>query len=197
MLEFISFAVISLILLFAAFRVVTTTNLVHTVLWLGVTLGATAVVFVMLNSAFLATIQLLLYTGGILTLMLFGVMLTRRDAAFVRIPNPQSRRIAGALLAMGVLAMLGTSILRTEQFPNSNAAGASVAELGQSLFVEQVLAFEVLSVLLLVASLGAIVLARRSDAGTENETKGPLIAERKSRGSPAPAKLGEGEASWG
>lgn len=183
MLEQTSFVIVSLSLLVCASRVVTARNLVHTVLWLGLTLALTAVVFVMLRAPFLAAIQIILYTGGVLTLMLFGVMLTQRDAGFVTVQNPSHRRLAGGLLAAAVFAMFAAAIVRTERLPatpgESSIASLSVAFFGSKDAVgDQLLAFEVLSLLLLAAVLGAIVVARKRDAGLESEERPPIPARR-------------------
>lgn len=167
-LEPIAFSLVALAMLGSAFRVVTAKNLVHTVLWLGLSLAATAVVYVMLAAPFLAAMQLILYTGGVLTLMLFGVMLTTRDEGFLTVPNTQGRLLPGALLALGVFGMIGGAIARTPGLADAAPRTAVTTDaLGEALLTEHVLAFEVLSVLLLVAALGAIVLARRRDAGAE------------------------------
>src|SRR5690242_15670140 len=100
MVDKVAFGVIGILLLAGALRVVTAKNLVHAVLWLGLTLTATALLFISLGAAFLAGIQLLLYTGGVITLMLFGVMLTRRhDTPHVENEGSPRRRIPGLLAA--------------------------------------------------------------------------------------------------
>lgn len=173
MVEQIGFGLVALVLLFSGFRVVSARNLVHTVLWLGITLASTAVVFIMLDAAFLAAIQIILYTGGVLTLMLFGVMLTHRDASFVGIENPSHRIGPGLVLGVAVAAMLGGAIFRTPLASSPQGPATLTKDLGVALFTEHALAFEVLSLLLLGAVLGAIVLARKRDAGEEQE--GPVI----------------------
>lgn len=176
MLEQIGFGVVALVMLFSGLRVVTTKNLVHTVLWLGVMLASTAVAFIMLDAAFLAAIQIILYTGGVLTLMLFGVMLTHRDANFTGIQNASHRVGPGMVLAVAVAAMLAGAILRTPLPASPAAVVTTTKDLGVAFFTEHVLAFEVLSLLLLGAVLGAIVLARKRDAGDEQD--GPVIKQR-------------------
>jgi NADH:ubiquinone oxidoreductase subunit 6 (subunit J) len=192
MLSDVAFYIVGLVLLASAFRVVTSENLVHTVLWLGVTLATTAVLFVFLGAAFMAAVQLILYTGGVLTLMLFGVMLTNRDSGFVMVKNPAARRLVGSVIALGVFGMLTVAILRTPGLPNSEAKVIGAQTIGASVLTEHVLAFEILSLLLLAATLGAIVLARRNDAGDERELKGPLIPERRNLKKPMHAPVDGG-----
>lgn len=182
MLEQIGFFVVATALLVAAFRVVTSQNLVHTVLWLGISLALTAVVFLMLHAPFLAAIQIILYTGGVLTLMLFGVMLTNRDQGLIAVPNPQHRIGAGVLLAAAVFGMLVLAVLRTPNLPSSEPVVITTQALGVAFFTEHLLAFEVLSLLLLAAVLGAIVLARRGDPAKEGETDGPRVPARRKLG---------------
>ncbi|MEW5743511.1 MAG: NADH-quinone oxidoreductase subunit J [Myxococcota bacterium] len=179
MLAQVAFGIVALALLGSASRVVTARNLVHTVLWLGLTLAVTAVAYILLNANFLAAIQIILYTGGVLTLMLFGVMLTHRDEGFVAVQNPSGRFVAGGILALAVFAMLAGAILRTPSLPATPAPPVTTEALGSAFLTEHVLAFEVLSLLLLVAALGAIVLARRKDAGEEGESQGAVLPERK------------------
>lgn len=184
MLGQVAFSVVALALLACGFRVVTAKNLVHTVLWLGLMLALTAIIYVMLAAPFLAAIQIILYTGGVLTLMLFGVMLTHRDEGFVAVQNPSGRFAAGGLLAVSVFAMLAGAILRTPGLPTAPKGEVSTEALGAAFLTEYVLAFEVLSLLLLVAALGAIVMARRKDAGEEGESQGAVLPARK----PLPAR---------
>ncbi|HEX7481037.1 MAG TPA: NADH-quinone oxidoreductase subunit J [Polyangiales bacterium] len=179
MLDQVAFAVVALIMLAAAVKVVSSQNLVHTVLWLGVMLAGTSVVFVMLQAPFLAAIQLILYTGGLLTLMLFGIMLTQRDAASLTIPNPSHRRGFGALLGAAAFGMLAGAISKTPSLPNEHGAMPGTQELGRLFFTQNALAFEVLAVLLLAATLGAIVFARKADAGVPSESAGAEIPARR------------------
>ncbi|MEZ4655213.1 MAG: NADH-quinone oxidoreductase subunit J [Candidatus Eisenbacteria bacterium] len=80
MLEWIAFVILGLSLPLAGRMAVVSRDLVHSVLWLAVALVSTAGLFITLNAEFLAAVQILLYTGGVITLMLFGIMLTRRLA---------------------------------------------------------------------------------------------------------------------
>ncbi|HEY3237511.1 MAG TPA: NADH-quinone oxidoreductase subunit J [Polyangiaceae bacterium] len=164
MVEQIGFGVIAAALLFSALRVVSAKNLVHAVLWLAVTLSTTAVLFVWLSAAFLAAIQILLYTGGVITLMLFGVMLTRRTEG-VRIENEAAPKRSGPALvaAAALFGLLAAAVASTEDLPLEPSAPATIQQIGRSFLTEQVLAFEVLSLLLLAAMIGAIVVARRRD----------------------------------
>ncbi len=178
MLSQVAFFVVAVAMLAAAFRAVTAQNLVHAVLWLGVTLAGTAVAFILLDAHFLAAMQIILYTGGVLTLMLFGVMLTHRDPGVSTVRNPSHHVAAGVGLAGAVLAMLVGAILRTT-LPSAPAEGSDTRALGVAFLTDHVLAFEVLSLLLLGAVLGAIVISRRRDAGQESDSPMANIPARR------------------
>lgn len=178
-LETVGFYSVAIVILYSGFRVVTTWNLVHTVLWLGMVLGSTAVVFLMLSAPFLAAIQIILYTGGILTLMLFGVMLTHRDYGFTTVPNDSRTQLQAAVLGVFTFGVLAFGILATPNLPSQPAAVPNTQKLGEAFLTEHVLAFEVLSLLLLAAVLGAIVLARKQDPQVDGEVDGPRIPSRR------------------
>jgi len=168
MMEHLAFVVVAVALIVSALRVVTSKNLVHSVLWLGVTLASTAVMYLVLEAPFLAGVQILLYTGGVVTLMIFGVMLTRRvDPRTV--VNEQSRRLPGAATAILTFLVLVAAALATDDLPAGGLHAPDTETLGRSFLTEHVMAFEVLSLLLLAAMVGAIVLARRRDYGTGKE----------------------------
>ncbi len=166
MLELVGFAAVVGVLVAAAVSVVFGSNLVHSVLLLAVLLFTTAVLFVILGAPFLAGIQVMLYAGGVVTLMLFAIMLTRR-AGGVSISNEtvKGRRIPAAVMCAGLFSLLAWSIHQTADFPNGGDNTLATRQLGTALFTEQALSFEVLGVLLLAATIGAIVLARKRDHG--------------------------------
>lgn len=166
MLELIGFSVVSAALAVSAIYVVSGKNLVHSVLMLAMLLFTTAVLFVLLNAPFLAGIQVMLYAGGVVTLMLFAIMLTRR-AGGVAISNEtvRARRLPAALLCGGLFALICWAVANTEEFPDGANTALGTRDLGVALFTEQALSFEVLGALLLAATIGAIVLARKRDHG--------------------------------
>jgi NADH-quinone oxidoreductase subunit J len=167
-LERIGFGVVAAVLLWSALRVVTSKNLVHAVLWLAVMLMTTAAAYLMLHAPFLAAIQLMLYTGGVLTLMLFGIMLTRRTEG-IEVPIESTGRARAAIVAAGVFGLMATAITQTPNLATAiEAPKVGARELGKLFLTEHLLAFEVLSLLLLAAMVGAIVIARVRDP-RENE----------------------------
>jgi NADH-quinone oxidoreductase subunit J len=169
MTESLIFFALAALILLGAVRVVASRDLVHAVLWLAVVLVLTAVMFLMLGAPFLAGIQLLLYTGGVITLMLFGVMLTRRHHE-IGVEIDSSRRLPGALGALALFGAMACAIFRTDLPAWPSSAPVSALEIGRAFLTDHLIAFEVLSILLLAAMIGAIVLGRQHDFGDEPET---------------------------
>ncbi len=162
--EQLIFLLVALFTLSSGFMVVTTTNLVHAALWLVSTLFGVAVTFALLNAGFLAVVQVVVYIGAIAILFIFAVMLTRKD---IRDQGPQMNRgwWVGALIA--VLVFVGLFFLlqgwnglskTAADIPSSFDA---ISELGNALVSPNayVLPFEVASVLLVAALVGAVYVA--------------------------------------
>jgi NADH-quinone oxidoreductase subunit J len=173
-MESVGFVVCAACALLAALRVVRATDLVHAVLWLGVTLVATAALYAMLGASFLAGVQVLLYVGGVVTLMIFGVMITRRHGANApTLEDPPS--LPAAAVAMTLFVLVAWAVLSTEGLdaPATTPAASDAADLGRALLRDHVMAFEVISMLLLVAIVGAIVIARRRDPDASRSAVGP------------------------
>jgi NADH-quinone oxidoreductase subunit J len=162
----IIFLFVALFTLGSGFMVVTTRNLVHAALWLVSTLFGVAVVFALLHASFLAVVQVVVYIGAIAILFIFAVMLTRKD---MRDQGPQHNPgwWAGALIAVLVFAGLfgllqGWNGLSERVGPTAIPAGFDqISELGNALVSPDayVLPFEVASVLLVAALVGAVYVA--------------------------------------
>ena len=161
MAGWLAFGVLGASALGAAVQAVRTTDLVHAVLWLAVALIGTAGMYAVLDAGVLAAIQVLLYTGGVITLMLFSVLLARRDGG--AIPTGGSvGPVPAAAVALGTFALVARAVLGAD-LPDGQGSGLDTASLGALVMGPMVLPFEVLSVLLLAAMIGAIALARRRD----------------------------------
>jgi NADH-quinone oxidoreductase subunit J len=160
----IIFLIAAVSTLSAAIMVVTTRNLVHANLWLIVTLFGVAVFFVLLNAGFLAVAQVIIYIGAIAILLIFAIMLTRRLAAESRSQINQNWGWA-ALLALvlfgGLIWMLTSWQGFSTTMPALSAGADPLHALGTALVSPDgyVLPFEVASVLLLSAMVGAIMVA--------------------------------------
>ncbi len=162
--EQIIFLIVALYTLGSALMVVATRNLVHAALWLVSTLFGVAVVYALLNASFIAVVQVVVYIGAIAILFIFAVMLTRKD---MRDSGPQMNKNwwLGALVA--VLAFAGLAFLLSGWSGFTRTAAQLPAEfdaislLGEALVSPEayVLPFEVASVLLLAALVGAVYVA--------------------------------------
>jgi NADH-quinone oxidoreductase subunit J len=164
----ITFAILGLTGSVAAFRLVTSKNVVHAALWLVVTLASVGSVYLLLGAEFVAWVQVLIYVGAIVVLLLFSLMLTKAPIGRDALDN-QQRGIA-AFVGLGVLA--GLVFLIQDAFGDAGKfkpAAVTTSEVGTSIFQDFVLPFEVVSVLLLAALVGAVVLARRDDPGDRVE----------------------------
>ncbi|GGX31262.1 NADH dehydrogenase [Streptomyces malachitofuscus] len=162
----IAFLLVGLVTLGAAVITVTTRQLVHAALWLVVALGGLAVEYLLLTAEFIAWVQVLIYVGSVVVLLLFGLMLTR--APIGRSPDADSGNrwiaLAVSVAAAGALVWVVVDAFRTTWIDLDGAPAGSTEVTGASLFQHWVLPFEALSVLLLAALVGAIVLSRRAKA---------------------------------
>jgi NADH-quinone oxidoreductase subunit J len=161
------FGVLAVVMVIAAVRVVTTKNVVHAALWLIIVLGGNGIIYLLLQAEFVAMTQFLVYLGAIVVLFLFGIMLTR--APLGRSDDlDNDQRWMGVAVSLILLAVIGYSLVETYSDqkldfravsnPGTNAA---TQDLATSIFTDYLVPFEVVSVLLLAALIGAIVLARR------------------------------------
>lgn len=158
------FILIAAMTLGAGLMVVTTANLVHAALWLVVALFGIAVFYVMLNAGFLAVAQVVIYIGAIAILMIFAIMLTRRIAVDKgpRVNTNWGWAAAFAVVMFGGLAWVMSSWTGfTAQAPELSAGNDPLRNLGVALVSPgaYVIPFEIASVLLLAALVGAIVVA--------------------------------------
>jgi len=169
------FAVVGLITAAAAIKTVTSTNLVHAALFLAVTLAGIAGVFLVLSADFLALVQLVVYVGAVAVLFLFGLMLTRAPIGREALDNQHRGLAIGVSSALFVL--LSTLIIGAFGDVQVDVVGGPrTADIGLALFRDWVLPFEVLSMLLLAALVGAIVLSRREDGESgEVEDVTPIL----------------------
>ena len=157
----VAFWIIALAMAGAAIAVVTMKNIVHAALALVVVLAGVAAQYVLLQAEFLGIVQVLIYIGAVIVLFLFGIMLTRAPMRKSAEYDNDQRVLAGlvAVLIFGVLAYLLTDEFGGDQLHLVQPTQTSA--IADSIFRTYVVAFEAVSMLLLAALIGAIVLARR------------------------------------
>lgn len=171
-IEQVVFYVIAILAVISALGVVFSQDIIHSALFLVLTLLLTAGVYVLLSAEFLALVQVLVYGGGVAILVLFAAMITRVRELRQSLDGPQKPFAVVATLA--VVAVLVVMVVRThwgatgspsqiQQVTTVNTAGATVAganAIGNDLFSSFAVPFEIASLVLLVALVGAIVLIR-------------------------------------
>jgi len=161
--KFGTYTVMAVILVFAL-GVVTLRNLFHCALCLAAALIGTAVLYVVLQAEYLAAIQILLYVGAVVTLVIFAIMLTEHLAGkTVRQNNAQSLPAIAGLL--GFVSLLTVLILKTPwpMTPTALKAKVSVMGLGKALMGAYVFPFEVISIVLIAALIGTVAIAKKDD----------------------------------
>ena len=163
--ENLVFLVIALAAIYAGFRVVTSRNVVHSVLFLVVALASSAALFLLLAAEFVAWTVVLVYIGAVIVLFLFGIMITRAPLGMeTKLSHGPSAQIPAALVSSGLFVLL--VVLFSRAFEDAAIEPSSdlittVGDVGLSIFTDYVVPFEVVSLVLLAALIGGIVLARR------------------------------------
>ena len=155
---FYLFAVIATV---SAFLVVTLKNIFHSALFLVLTLFSIAGLYVLLDAGFLAGVQVLIYVGAITILMIFAIMLTYQlTNKNIRQTNEQKVPAAIIVLIFFILSLI-TMIKTAWPLTRSELPANNIFELGRQLLQTYVVPFEVVSIVLLVALIGAIIISRR------------------------------------
>ncbi len=176
------FVVAALVILIGAVGVVFSRNPVHSALMLVMTLFGVAVLFVAEDAHFLAAVQVIVYAGAIVVLFLFVIMLLGVDTAenLATEPLGGQRPAAGvvAVASVGLLALLAVRAVEVSTGAQSVTAPldggqSNVAVLAEALFTDYVFAFEVTSVLLVIAVVGAVVMARRPRSQSSSDPTEP------------------------
>jgi NADH-quinone oxidoreductase subunit J len=163
MAEPIAFWTLAVVLVGSALAVVLSKNLFHAVLWLALALTGTAGIFLLLDAEFLAAVQLLLYAGGIITVVVFAIVVTERLVG-ERLSQTTRHIAGGAVVAAALLGLIVQAIGARPLTMTRPALEGDVTRLiGQSVLTTFVLPFELLGVLMLAAMLGAMYFARPED----------------------------------
>ncbi len=154
------FILLSAVVIASAVLAVGSRQLVHAALWLVVTLGGVAGCFILMTAELLAWVQVLVYVGAVVVLVVFALMLTRSPTGSRSAEVTANRPVAAAF---GAVAAIGLGATLVAGFRGERITGAlpgTAESIGDALFRHWVLGFEVLSVVLLAALIAAIVLSR-------------------------------------
>jgi NADH-quinone oxidoreductase subunit J len=173
--ETVTFYLFAALAVGASVLVIAQRNPMYSVLLLIASFGALSGLYILLDAPFVAVAQIIIYAGAIMVLFLFVVMLLnapKEDAADWDRAHPLRQRGVtrwGALLAALLIVQLASALMAVREYntpvgAQSDATSVnSVADLGRSIFTRHTFAFEATSILILVAMVGAVVLARRED----------------------------------
>ena len=190
--QLIVFGVLATAVVVGALGVVMLPNIVYSAFLLGGVFLSVAGLYLMLNASFIAAAQILIYVGAVNVLILFAIMLVNKKEAMGASPGIGLRRVLSTGVCLGLFALLLRVAFSTPwATPGPAAIGEdAVIRLGEHFFSDYLLPFELASVLLLMAMIGAIVLARRDvlatdigtgqsvDQGLIEKARTPLLMEK-------------------
>jgi len=162
--QIVSFGILSVMMIGAALGVVLLSNIVYSAFLLGGVFISIAGLYILLNADFVAAAQVLIYVGAVNVLILFAIMLVNKREDFAPIANRWIRKGSTALVCAGLFALLSTMVLATPWsiYNGPSVVGVNtIVEIGKHFFTDFLLPFELASILLLMAMVGAIILARR------------------------------------
>ncbi len=196
--QLISFAALSITLVLGALGVVLLPNIVYSAFLLGGVFLSVAGLYLLLNASFVAAAQVLVYVGAVNVLILFAIMLVNKKETLAAIPGLGLRRVLSGAVCAGLFALLLRVALTTHwALPGPTPLGDDATiRIGEHLFSDYLLPFELASVLLLMAMIGAIVLARRdvlssdvitgqpADQGLIEKERIPLLLDKAALESP-------------
>jgi NADH-quinone oxidoreductase subunit J len=162
--EAVVFWVLGPVALAGALGMVFSRNAIHSALWLVNTMLALGVFYVVQSAPFLGAVQIIVYTGAIMILFLFVLMLVGRDSSDSVVETLRGQRVTAAVLGVGFAGLVGAGIARaTQDLPVARTSAAqaegNIPAIAALLFTRYLLAFEVTSALLITAAVGAMVLA--------------------------------------
>jgi len=160
-LEAVLFYVIAFAAVVSALGVCLTSSIVRMAVWLFVTLASVALMYFLLAANFLGAIQLIIYAGGTMILLVFGVMLTSKSP-WARFDTPKSEQFAAGFVCVTLFVSLATVLTRAVWHSAEQVVpGTTIMVLGKTLLSTYLVPFEVAGVLLMVVMVGAAHLARQ------------------------------------
>jgi NADH-quinone oxidoreductase subunit J len=176
--EAVVFWILGPVALAGALGMVLSRNAVHSALWLVTTMLSLGVFYVVQSAPFLGAVQIIVYTGAIMILFLFVLMLVGRDSSDSVVETLRGQRVAAILLGVGFAGLVGAGIARAAQgtgaggLPGDQGGAGNIRAIAEVLFTRYLLAFEVTSALLITAAVGAMVLAHiEREPGTRQTQK--------------------------
>jgi NADH-quinone oxidoreductase subunit J len=197
--EAVAFWILASIAVIGGLGMVIARNAVHSALWLVLTMLSLGFIYVVNSAPFLGAVQIIVYTGAIMMLFLFVLMLVGRDATDSLIETLRGQRVAAIILGVGLAVLVGTGLARSLGdtpvigLAEANSAnGGNVQGLASLLFTRYVFAFEVTSALLITAAVGAMVLAHVERAKGEIHDQVTRMTQRFRPGNYPGAKAGPG-----
>lgn len=161
--QLVSLGILGLLMIASALGVVLLSNIVYSAFLLGLTFISVSGLYILLNAGFVAAAQVLVYVGAVNVLILFGIMLVNKEESFSPVANSWIGKVATAAVCAGIFGLIGTMVV-SHPWAISTAAPAgdkAIEVIGQHFFSDYLLPFELASMLLLIALVGAIILARR------------------------------------
>ena len=178
--QLICFSILSLVIIIGALGVVLLESIVYSAFLLGGVFMSVAGLYLLLNASFVAAAQVLVYVGAVNVLIIFAIMLVNKKEDLKPIDNLKSRTIISTSICFTLLSLLIrvdlTKVWKLAN-PSSSIGEESTIRIGEHLFSDYLLPFEVASVLLLMAMIGAIVLARRDVMNKDISTGLPVDQE--------------------
>jgi NAD(P)H-quinone oxidoreductase subunit 6 len=161
--QFVSYIVLAIAVISAALGVVLFDKIVYSAFLLGAVFMSIAGLYLLQNADFVAAAQILVYVGAVNVLILFAIMLVNKKEDFAPVPRRWLRKGAAAFVSAGLFALLTVMLVKTDWKVNLSAPSplSSIQTIGEHFFSDYLLPFELASVLLLMALIGAVVLARR------------------------------------
>ncbi|HEY9828415.1 MAG TPA: NADH-quinone oxidoreductase subunit J [Stenomitos sp.] len=180
--QFVSFIVLAVMMIGAALGVVLFDKIVYSAFLLGGVFISIAGIYLLQNADFVSAAQVLIYVGAINVLILFAIMLVNKKENFSPLPRRWIRQASATLVSTGLFALLTIMLLRTNWSVNLAVAPPTspIEAMGEHFFSDYLLPFELASILLLMALIGAVVLARRETIFGEEkaivgETPAPVL----------------------
>jgi len=190
--EAVTFWILAPVALAGAFGTVLARNAIHSALFLVMTMGSLGAFYFVQEAPFLGAVQIIVYTGAIMILFLFVLMLVGRDTSDSIVETLRGQRVAATVLGIGFAGLAGGALYRALDdtalagLAAANADGGNVIRIAELLFTRYLFAFELTSALLITAAVGAMVLTHVEREPGERRTQRRLVAERLRSDRPQP-----------